>query len=100
MSLVEFVDENVGYDNATILHGLNLRIERGERIALVGESGAGKSTLLKLIYERTADAAALVPQDLGLVQALTVFHNVYMGQLNERTVWHNLRNLLAPASAD
>lgn len=100
MSLVEFVDESVGYDNATILHGLNLRIERGERIALVGESGAGKSTLLKLIYERTADAAALVPQDLGLVQALTVFHNVYMGQLNERTVWHNLRNLLAPASAD
>jgi len=100
MPLVELRDESVGYNGISILHGLTLRIDDGERIALVGESGAGKSTLLRLIYERIGGAAALVPQELGLVQALTVFHNVYMGRLNERSVWRNLRNLLAPASKD
>jgi phosphonate transport system ATP-binding protein len=100
MPLVELKDESVGYNGRTVLHGLTLRIECGERVALVGESGAGKSTLLRLIYERSGRAAALVPQELGLVQALSVFHNVYMGRLNERSVWRNLRCLLAPASAD
>lgn len=100
MALVELRDESAGYNGRAILHGLTLKIEDGERIALVGESGAGKSTLLRLIYERVGNAAALVPQELGLVQALTVFHNVYMGRLNERSVWRNIRNLLMPASAD
>jgi phosphonate transport system ATP-binding protein len=100
MSLVELRDESVGYNGQMVLRGLTLRIECGERVALVGESGAGKSTLLRLIYERSGSAAALVPQELGLVQALSVFHNVYMGRLNERSVWRNLRNLLSPASVD
>jgi phosphonate transport system ATP-binding protein len=100
MSLVELRDENVGYSGTTILHGLTLRIDEGERIALVGESGAGKSTLLRLVYERIGAAAALVPQELGLVQALSVFHNVYMGRLNERSFWRNLHNLLSPAAGD
>ena len=100
MPLVELHDESAGYNGRAILHGLSLKIENGERIALVGESGAGKSTLLRLIYERVGNAAALVPQELGLVQALTVFHNVYMGRLNERSVWRNLRNLLMPRGPD
>lgn len=31
------------------LHGLNIRINRGKRIAFIGESGSGKSTLLALL---------------------------------------------------
>jgi len=100
MALVEFRDAAAGYDGATVLSGITLRIDAGERIALVGESGAGKSTLLKMIYERCSGSAALVPQELGLVQSLTVFHNVYMGRLHRASVWRNLRNLLAPARAD
>jgi phosphonate transport system ATP-binding protein len=100
MPLIELRDESAGYSGTAVLHGLTLNVEAGERIALVGESGAGKSTLLRLIYERCGPEAALVPQELGLVQALTVFHNVYMGQLHQRSVWRNLRNLILPMRAD
>ena len=100
MSLLELREESAGYKDTTILHGLNLTIKPGERIALVGESGAGKSTLLHLLYNRLGSRAALMPQDSALVQALSVFHNVYMGRLHERSVWRNLRNLIFPVPSD
>jgi len=56
--------------------------------------------LLRALYERRPEEAALVPQDLGLVSSLSVFHNVYIGRLHRRSVWHNLRTLLRPAAAD
>lgn len=38
-----------GSSELVIFEGLNLAVERGEQLALVGESGAGKSTLLHLL---------------------------------------------------
>jgi len=35
--------------NLTILSGMNLRIEAGESLAIIGESGSGKSTLIGLL---------------------------------------------------
>ncbi|MBL4722089.1 MAG: ATP-binding cassette domain-containing protein [Alphaproteobacteria bacterium] len=96
----DLTNESAGYRGATVLTGVTLRVTTGERIALVGESGVGKSTLLRLLYGQCRDRASLIPQEFGLVQSLTVFHNVYMGQLHEHSLWRNFRNLLRPVQQD
>lgn len=91
---------HAAYDGRTVLSGIDLTIRNGERVALMGRSGAGKSTLLGLIHAQAPDRVALVPQAAALGRTLSVFHNVYMGRLDRRSTWHNLRTLACPARAD
>ena len=46
---IELDDVGLDYGRGPVLHGLDLTIHPGERIALLGHNGAGKSTLLSLI---------------------------------------------------
>jgi len=46
---IEFRDATFAYEDAVILNNINLTIEKGKTIALVGSSGAGKSTLADLV---------------------------------------------------
>ncbi|HEX7905067.1 MAG TPA: ABC transporter ATP-binding protein [Chitinophagaceae bacterium] len=46
---IEFQNVRFAYDDAVILDNINLTVEKGKTIALVGSSGAGKSTLADLV---------------------------------------------------
>ncbi len=46
---IEFRNVTFAYEDSTILNSINLNIENGKTIALVGSSGAGKSTLADLV---------------------------------------------------
>jgi len=45
----EGLDLTVGYDDAPILTGVDVRLGRGDRLGIVGPNGAGKTTLLKVL---------------------------------------------------
>jgi subfamily B ATP-binding cassette protein MsbA len=46
---IEFKNVSFSYEDKIILDGINLKIEKGKTVALVGSSGAGKSTLVDLV---------------------------------------------------
>lgn len=50
MSLLSIHNANTGYGNKQVLFDINMDVEKGDIVLLVGSNGSGKSTLLKLIY--------------------------------------------------
>ena len=50
MAMIGFKDVSISFGGHPLLDHVNLQMERGERICLLGRNGAGKSTLLQLIH--------------------------------------------------
>ena len=47
--VIELQDINYSYNGQAVLQNLNLRVNKGEKVGIIGPSGGGKSTLLKLL---------------------------------------------------
>ncbi|WP_438313246.1 ABC-F family ATP-binding cassette domain-containing protein [Sporosarcina sp. FA9] len=50
--VLAFDDLAIGYDGVPVSEGLDLRVYKGDRIAIIGPNGVGKSTLLKTIIKK------------------------------------------------
>jgi phospholipid/cholesterol/gamma-HCH transport system ATP-binding protein len=59
--MIETCELVKGFGRQRVLAGVNLRIETGERVVVIGRSGCGKSVLLKLLI-------GLLPPDAGQVR--------------------------------
>jgi len=53
MALLSLLDVHVGFGGPPVLDRLNLQIEAGERVCLLGRNGAGKTTLMRVAAGET-----------------------------------------------
>jgi ribose transport system ATP-binding protein len=121
--VMEGIDKH--FPGVHALKEVNLRIEPGQVMGIVGENGAGKSTLIKVLAgaylpeagriivngepleaSNPADALvagiAVIYQELSLVPEMSVAENIFLGDmptrgpfLEKRQVWEMARELLA-----
>jgi nitrate/nitrite transport system ATP-binding protein len=95
MSFLELTNVTKSYGGAPVLNDINLKIEKGEFVAIVGYSGAGKTTFISLIagllkpdqgtlklngLEITAPGPdrGIVFQNYSLLPWLTVYENILL----------------------
>jgi ABC-type sugar transport system ATPase subunit len=109
-ALIEMRDIEKRFGRVVALDGVDLTLNEGEILALVGDNGSGKSTLIKTlvgihrpdegeVYVRGERVAinspkeareygiATVYQDLALVDTLSVAANIFMGRALSRRFW-------------
>jgi branched-chain amino acid transport system ATP-binding protein len=98
------------YGESHVLHGLDLNVEAGEVVTLIGRNGAGKTTTLKSIIgdipRRTGSilfngteiinaasehickmGVGLVPDDRGVFSTLSVYENLTIGKPMGAQAW-------------
>jgi branched-chain amino acid transport system ATP-binding protein len=105
--MLEIADLRVSYGRVPALHGISLRVDAGEVVALVGPNGAGKTTTLSAVFGLVAPAGgtisfegeslagltpekilrkglALVPEGRHIFGTLTVAENLLLGATARR----------------
>jgi ATP-binding cassette, subfamily F, member 3 len=84
-------DAAVGYGNHIVLHGLNLRIDQDDRIALLGRNGEGKSTLSKFLSGRLPAARGKMISSNKLRIGFFAQHQVDELRVEETPLQHLMR---------
>tara|TARA_Y100001978_G_scaffold164685_1_gene151802 strand:- start:719 stop:1453 length:735 start_codon:yes stop_codon:yes gene_type:complete len=114
-SLIELTNISFKYKNKIILKNLNLKINKGEKIALLGKSGSGKTTLISILngtrqvtngeikfygksFSKLENSQkrkiGTIWQDLRLIEDLSAEQNVNIGSLSNQNLIFTLKNLL------
>ncbi len=90
------------------LHDINLTIQNGERVGLIGKNGSGKSTLLRLmagvykpdtgIHRRIGKTFAIIDPNLGLDVNFSGRENIYtigiMAGISEREINRKISEIM------
>ncbi|MGM0783227.1 MAG: phosphonate ABC transporter ATP-binding protein [Pseudomonadota bacterium] len=124
MSAIFVRDLHKHYGDLHVLRGIDLTIQRGECVILLGANGCGKSTLIRclnglarhdsgdvVIFDRSLDGLGkaelrrlrrcmgVVFQQFNLVQNVSVFQNVLHGALGSQPLglWQTLASLASDA---
>ena len=78
--MIEFINVSKSYDGKTnVIEGLNLRINSGELIVLIGESGSGKTTTMKMInrvHEPTSGSILINGEDIMSANVIELRRNI------------------------
>ena len=61
MKIIKLKDLSFDYGDGWVFHKLNIEIDEGDFVAVIGANGAGKSTLMKML-------AHLVPPTMGTIE--------------------------------
>lgn len=86
----------IGYPDKTVVSNINLDIDKGEKLAIVGDNGQGKTTLLKTLAGELKSLSGNIKWSYGLKVAYYAQH--VPAQLNfKEKVWRYLR---ATANSD
>lgn len=113
MKMVEFKNVSKNYESTSVLTNINLTINKGEVVVIIGPSGSGKSTLLRCINkleiistgelficgmsltDETVNEchirreAGMVFQQFHLFPHLTALQNVMFGPIHVRKMFEN-----------